>query len=277
MKIVLSALLLVTLSGCFLNQHKPNPPAQPANGGLIGVVALEDFKGVESGTTFVGLFARKSDSARVVAKIESRPEQSLCEISRKPLAVRGNLISIGQLSIGTALQSTHLLVPEDDQHRYIRRFNPDFPAGTYEVSASGVSGIPAFGVYLKLPEALQDVSVNGQAFGSSSMLVRKSDPLIASWRSPTLPSSDQIVILDVETKSATEKIVLHCIALEYTLSGAGGSLLWQIPADKLTGLAEMKDADVYFSRGVITDIKQSYLDLQVQGLRTWFSKAEIGG
>ncbi len=277
MKRALFALVSLALSGCFLDQHKPGPGTQPASGGVQGVIAVEDVKGPNTGAQFVGLFARQAEKSGVVSRVTSRPEQSQCNIKRKTLAAASGLISVGQLSFGTALQSTHLLVEENENHQYKRTLNADFPAGTYHVAAVGVSGIPGFQEYLQMPEALQDVTVNGQAFGSSSVLIRKSDELVASWRQPAVPNAEQVVVLDVEAKTATELITLHCIGIESSFAVSGGNYVWHIPSSKLAEIPEMKNAFVYFVRAIVKDSKSTYLDLQLQGLRTWYTEAEVGG
>lgn len=276
MKRAIFALACLALSGCFLDQHKPNPVTNPANGAVQGIIAIEDLKGPNTGALFMAMFARKSDAAGVVSRISARPEQSQCRIKRKPLSAAVGFISVGKLSFGTALQSTHLPVEETENHQYTRTLPADFPAGTYHVAAAGVDGIAGFQEYLQMPEQLQDVSLNGQAMGSSSVLLRKSDPLVASWRQPAVPNADQVMILDVETKTATESITLHCIGIESSFAAAGGSYLWQIPAQTLAELPEVKDAFVYFIRAIVKDSKSTYLDLQIQGLRTWYTEAEVG-
>lgn len=277
MKRAIFALASLALSGCFLDQHKPNPVTNSASGSVEGIVAIEDVKGPTTGAMFMAMFARAADTTSRISRVTARPEQSQCKLKRKPLAATAGLISVGQLSFGTALQSTHLLVEENDKHQYTRTLNPDFPAGTYHVAAAGVTGLPGFQAYLQVPESLQDVSVNGQAFGSSSVLLRKTDTLVASWRQPAVPNADQVVILDIETKTATESITLHCIGIEGSFAAAGGSYVWQIPAQHLADLPETKSALVYFVRAIVKDEKSSYLNLQIQGLRTWFTEAEVGG
>jgi hypothetical protein len=264
------------LSGCFLQQNKPNPPVQPANGGVVGMVAIEDMRGQESGAVFVGIFAPKTNSKSVVSRIAGRPEQSECKVVRSPLAATSALISVGQLSFGTALQSAHVTVEEKENHRYVKVLPPDFPAGTYHVAAGGVGGISPFEAYLQMPEALLDVSVNGQAFGSASVLVRKSDPLVMSWREPAVPNAEHVVAMDIEAKSATENITLKCLAVESSLAVMGGSHLWQIPQDKLAEIPAMKGAKIYFVRAIVKDSITAYLDLRLQGLRTWLTEAEVG-
>jgi hypothetical protein len=273
MKRVLFALVALTLSGCFLEQHKPNPPVQGASGAVRGIIAIEDVKGVESFAVFKAFFANQTGtSSRIVRQVTSRPEQSQCKVNKKSLKASSGLISVGQLSFGTALQSTHLLVEENTDHEYKRYFSPDFPTGTYNVAAKGTASIPGFQQYIQVPEALQDVSVNGQAFGSSSVLIRKADTLVASWRQPTLPNSDHLIFLDIETKTVT----LNCIGIESSFEAAGGSFVWRIAPETFAELPTMKDARILFVRGLVSDSKNDYLNLQVQGLRTWYTAAEIG-
>ncbi len=277
MKRVLFVVASVILAGCFLEQHKPSPPVQSATGAVEGIIAIQDFKGVDPGGVFMGLFAYKGAAASRLDRISARPEQSQCRLQRKSLAAAAGFISVGTLSFGPALQNTHLEVEQTASHQYQRALAPDFPAGVYQVAAAGVPGVPGFQALLQMPEALQDVTVNGQAFGSSSVLVRKSDTLVASWRQPSVPNADHIVVLDIETKSASEKVTLHCVGDESSFQGSGGSYQWSIPAQTLAEVPAMRGAMVYFLRAIVVNDKPSaYLNVQLQGVRSWSTEAEVG-
>lgn len=276
MKRAFAALAVLTLAGCFLQQNKPN--ANPTGPAIEGIVAIEDLTGPQSGAAFLAIFARAASSVHAAYRLtDARPQQSQCGIKRKALSAASSLISVGKLSFGTALQSSQITVDEDENHQYVRSLKAGYPSGVYEVSASGLADIPGFRAYLHLPEPVADPSVNAQAFGSSSVLIRKSQPLVAIWRPAAAPNSDHVAILDVETKTASEKITLHCIAVEDTLPQADGFVRWEIPASKLVDLPEVKAADIYLVRAIVKEAKANQVSLQMQGLRTHFTAAEVGG
>jgi hypothetical protein len=276
MKQVAYAFAVLVLSGCFLQQTKPSPTTQSGGDPIEGVVSITDLKGPVTGGLFSGKFYAKGRSADFRGRIKSRPEEMSCKIFREPRAVSRALVSVGKLTFGSALQNLGVEVPETQDHAYVKELAPDFPSGVYTVVASGRENLQSFGDHVVMPEQLQDVTVNGQAFGSSSVLIRKGDDLVATWREPAVPNENHISILNVGVRTATEIITLYCLGLEKSYPTAGGNKVWKIPASYLADLPADKDAEIAVTRLILRGWILANLDVQFQGIRTHFTAAEVG-
>lgn len=194
------------------------------------------------------------------------------------------LIDVGALSYGAALQNAFVPFQETSDHQYSANLPLGYPSGLYEIQAAGTGDIPAFGEILSIPETLQNVTANGVPFENAPLKIKRSETLSIQWRTPVAVNASSQLLLEIDTANDTQLITLHCGGYEtdfFPASGASSAatLRWDIPATVLSGLVSVKTANIFFVRGHQRkpqgQVKTLPVAIQLQGLRTYFTQAEI--
>jgi hypothetical protein len=159
-------------------------------------------------------------------------------------------------------------VPEDDQHNYVKKIDPGFAAGIYQVVAEGSRDVGQFSELLSVPEALGNVKGNGTTFGNSDVIVKRSEGLKLEWNTPSLLNDANIILVDVFAASETQIFHLGCGIAEKALLTGSATETWAVPADALAQLPATPQAEIRVTRGQEQKPRSGVFEGHLQGLRT---------
>jgi len=271
-------LVALLLAGCMLKQEAPKPTPPPVRVPITGVVAIEDL--VAPGATSALFYAafRSKPQAQATARqallatVAARPDAApVCQIvnpQQKTGPRPAAWLSVGTLVFGPALQTTGTPVEPNDEHRYIKKLDPGFPAGVYNVAAKGLGDTPGFSATFSMPEAVSYVSLGGVRLDSGALKARRNEPLVFGWRTPAVAHEANLDLIEIEGKRAGgEAVVLRCAAREMSVPVEAGDAKWVLTPD-LASFAPKSRARMFFLRAHIRDARSTYVDVQLQGLRT---------
>ncbi len=141
----LFGLMVISLIGRFVLRHAPRGGGGRKGGGAIVVILAAAFAVMILG--YIGLFFGRLIQAAVSRKRESLADASAVQFTRDPTGLRGALVKIGALGVGSRLQDTdgeevaHLLFASGVQRAFathppleerIREIDPSFRPGEFE-------------------------------------------------------------------------------------------------------------------------------------------------
>jgi len=291
-RLVIFAGVVLALSSCFLKQEPPVNNTSGASGRAEGLVMLEEMKGDSSSAAIAAIFGRMTDDRQfrqeiaqlnlgitlpaIAAFTEARAPQ--CKVKRKPRAEeseeseRGTkMISMGKLRFGPAQFS----LDEDADHRYFKQIEPSVPMGLYQVTAEGDSDVKGFDETLSMPESLLDVKANGTNGGEGVIAISKSTPLQIEWKSPAVSADRNFLLVDLYTDTADETVQLHCLGMEKDFPVENGQRQWQLPVSYLSQLGVTTEAELFLVRAHARAMERSDLNVEFQGLRSFYMKASV--
>ena len=141
----LFGLMVIALIGRFVLRHTPRGGGGRKGGGAIAVIMLAALAVTILG--YIGLFFGRLIQAAVSRRRESLADASAVQFTRDPTGLRGALVKIGALGVGSVFQDTdaeevaHLLFASGVARAFathppleerIREIDPSFRAGEFE-------------------------------------------------------------------------------------------------------------------------------------------------
>ena len=141
----LFGLMVIALIGRFVLRHAPRGGGGRKGGGAIAIIMLAALAVMILG--YIGLFFGRLIQAAVSRRRESLADASAVQFTRDPTGLRGALVKIGALSVGSQFQDTdaeevaHLLFASGVARAFathppleerIREIDPSFRAGEFE-------------------------------------------------------------------------------------------------------------------------------------------------
>jgi len=275
--------LILALSGCVLSQQEP-PPKEIQNAEItVGTVQVEDYRGMIVGARALAFFQRAkrqtqierpSYVSRIEALVNSGYECQSQTVESTSGETETTFLDAGNVTLGSALGGGTIPMDKSDKNRYRVDINSNYPAGLYEVQASGTSSVPGFKqAYLSLPEVLEDGSVNGTRFEDGGV-ISVNAPLRLSWRAPAYQDKNNFMYAEISVPSSETALqIISCGVEEKAFFGGDSYYNWEIAQNWLANLPVGKSANILLVRAHKAAVQGDSLYLLLNGMRLYYGMA----
>lgn len=272
-------LIVLLLSGCLLQQNKPEPTTPPVSVTLSGIVRVEDYFGPENQAYIKAQFVEsKEEGSRALKANLSRAKTTECvyEAKDRSAAAAAALIPVGDLYFGPALQSTQLKIPTSEAGLYYQKLDPGIESGQYMVAATGTDKWKGFQEYLSMPGQVVSPKMGDDSFNTSDVHFKLNEAPVVSWEAPNAVSGDEGIMIFEATVQTEKKLWdVFCVAAEKEIEEVEGRRVWKLDLTETQKMPAANIAIFYLTRAYVKSPQRKDLKFQMQGWRTHYTLGQI--